>query len=205
MKLVIRRRTSMAGRQEMRKGNQMKIKIAGHQDQDAGHEDQADAEHEDQDAGHEDQYSGHTDSSWVRDPHVQALLVKEALNARGAAREKAKLAQLEKDAITKLYEGCNDGDTRLNVTLGAMDMQAKNKWTDESFDDNMPFWHYRLSKGNTCPTSIAKAKKVLCPLDLLHVKYHVFLNDCMIYRGEDAEKTTCSVRGVSRYKRGKKI
>src|SRR3954470_3088955 len=63
---------------------------AGHQDQDAGHEDQADAEHEDQVAGHEDQYSGHTDSSsWVRDPHVQELLVKEPLNARGAAREKA--------------------------------------------------------------------------------------------------------------------
>src|SRR3954465_608055 len=78
---------------------------ARHQDQDAGHEDQAYAEHEDQDAGNEDQYSGHTNSSWVRDPHVQELLVKEPLNARGAAREKAKLAQLEKDAVTKLYEG----------------------------------------------------------------------------------------------------
>src|SRR4051812_47184673 len=76
---------------------------AGHQDQDAGHEDQADAEHEDQDAGHEDQYSGHTDSSWVREPHGQELLVKEPLNARGIAREKAKLVQLEKDAVTKLY------------------------------------------------------------------------------------------------------
>ena len=67
---------------------------ADHEDQDAGHEDQQD--HEDQDARHED-------SSWVRDPHVQALLVKEAFNARGAAREKAKLAQLEKDAVTMLY------------------------------------------------------------------------------------------------------
>src|SRR3954468_16408437 len=55
---------------------------AGHQDQDVGHEDQADAEHE-------DQYSGHMNSSWVRD-HVQELLVKEPLNARGAAREKSK-------------------------------------------------------------------------------------------------------------------
>src|SRR3954466_8052014 len=66
---------------------------ADHVDQDAGHEDQDASGHEDQDAGHED-------SSWVRDPHVQALLVKEALNARGAAREKAKLAPLEKDAVT---------------------------------------------------------------------------------------------------------
>ena len=178
---------------------------AGHQDQDARHEDQADAEHEDQDAGHEDQYSGHTDSSWVRDPHVQELLVKEPLNARGAAREKAKLAQLEKDAVTKLYEGCNDGDTRLNVTLESMQLKAKHKWTDESYDDMMAFWHARLPKDNTCPTSIGEAKKALCPLDLPHVKYHVFLNDCIIYRGEDAEKTICPVCGVSRYKRGKKV
>src|SRR3954462_14629258 len=170
------------------------------------HEEDAEADHVDQDAGHEDQDVGHDEySSWVRDPHFQELLVKEALNARGAAREKAKMAQLEKDAITKLYEGCNDGDTRLNVTLGAMEMKAKHKWTDESFDDNMAFWHDRLPKGNTCPTSIAEAKKVLCPLDLPHVKYHVCINDCMIYRGEDEDKTTCSVCGVSRYKRGKKV
>src|SRR3954463_6762081 len=42
-------------------------------------------------------------------------------------------------------------------------------------------------------------------LDLPHVKYHVCINDCMIYRGEDEDKTTCSVCGVSRYKRGKKV
>ena len=140
----------------------------------------------------------------MRDPHVQALLVKEAFNARGAAREKAKLAQLEKYVVMMLYEGCNDGDTCLNVTLGAMEMKAKHKWIDESFDDNMAFWHDRLPKGNTCPTSIAEAKKVVCPLDLPHVKYHVCRNDCIIYRGEDAEKTTCPVCGVSRYKRGNK-
>src|SRR3954471_7430233 len=84
-------------------------------------------------------------------------------------------------------------DTRLNVTLGAMEMKEKHKWTDEIFDDNMAFWHYRLPKGNTCPTSITEAKKVLCPLNLPHVKYHVCINGCMIYRGEDEEKTTCSM------------
>src|ERR1043165_7532615 len=97
-------------------GHPDEVQDAGHQDQDAGHEDQEDAEHEDQDAGHEDQYFGHTDSTWVRDPHVQELLVKESLNARGATREKAKLAQLEKDAVTKLYEVAQlekDEDTRL--------------------------------------------------------------------------------------------
>src|SRR3954468_17358119 len=83
--------------------------------------------------------------------------------------------------------------------------EGKHKWTDESFDDNMAFSHDRLPKGNTCPTSIAEAKKVIFPLDLPHVKYHACINDCMIYRGEDENKTTCSVCGVSRYKRGKKV
>ena len=59
----------------------------------------------------------------------------------------------------------------MNVTLGALEMKAKHKWTDESFDDNMAFWHDRLPEGNTCPTSIDEAKKVVCPLDLPHVKY----------------------------------
>src|ERR1041385_3726468 len=43
------------------------------------HEENAEADHEDQDVGHDE------DSSWVRDRHVQELLVKEAVNARGAA------------------------------------------------------------------------------------------------------------------------
>src|SRR3954464_8102097 len=57
---------------------------------------------------------------------------------------------------------------------------------------------------HTCPTSIEDSKKIVCPLDLPHVRYHVCINDCIIYRGEDAEKTTCPVCGVSRYKKGKK-
>jgi hypothetical protein len=141
----------------------------------------------------------------LRDPHVQELLLKETSNAKAAAREKARLEQMEKDAVTPLYEGCNDEDTRLTVTLMALEMKAKHKMTDECFDDMMEFLHDRLpKKENTCPTSVAEAKKVVCPLNLPHVKYHVCINDCIIYRGEDAEKTTCPVCKASRYKRGSK-
>jgi hypothetical protein len=44
-------------------------------------------------------------TSSVRDPHLQELLFK-TTDARGAAKEKAKLAQLEIDSTTLLYEGC---------------------------------------------------------------------------------------------------
>ena len=163
---------------------------------------EADRDDDDLDAGGADDDG--TTSGWVRDPYVQELLLKQTSNARAAAREKAKLAQLEKDAVTPLYEGCRPDDTRLNVTLKAMEMKAKHKLSDASFDDMMAFWHDRLPEGNTCPTSIEDAKKIVCPLDLPHVRYHVCINDCIIYRGEDAEKTTCPVCGVSRYKKGKK-
>ena len=85
-----------------------------------------------------------------------------------------------------------------------MEMKARHKWTDASFDESMEFWHDRLPKGNTCPTSIEEAKKIVCPLDLPHVRYHACINDCIIYRGEDAERTTCPVCSQERYKKGKK-
>ena len=55
-----------------------------------------------------------------------------------------------------------------------------------------------------CPATIEEAKKIVCPLDLPHEKYHACINDCMIYRGEDAKRTTCSECDQSWYKRGKK-
>ena len=124
----------------------------------------------------------------MRDPHVQALLLKQTSNTRAAAREKSKLSQLEIDAVTPLYEGCAPEDTRLIVTLKTLQMKTKNHWTDASYNENMAFWHNRLPKGNTCPTSIEEAKKIVCPLDLPHVKYHAFLNDCIIYWGETQRK-----------------
>ena len=44
----------------------------------------------------------------------------------------------------------------------------------------------------------------MCPLDLPHVKYHVCVNDCIIYRDEYAESTICPKCGDSRYKKRKK-
>ena len=56
------------------------------------------------------------------------------------------------------------------------------------------------------PTTIEEAKKVVCPLDLPHVKYHACINDCAIYQGEYEDRTICLVYGQGRYKsHGKKV
>jgi hypothetical protein len=76
----------------------------------------------------------------VQNPYVLALLLKQTSNASDAAREKAKLASLEKDAVTPFYAGCGSRDTRLDITLRALQMKARHQWTDKSFDKNMAFW-----------------------------------------------------------------
>ena len=63
---------------------------------------------------------------WVQDPHIQELLLKQTDNARAATREKAKLDQLEIDAVTPLSEGCMPEDTRLKVLM-ALEMKVKHK------------------------------------------------------------------------------
>ena len=111
---------------------------------------------------------------------------------------------MEVDGLTPLYPGCRPEDTRLNVTLKTLEMKAEHKWTDTSYNANMEFWHARLPKGNTLPTSITEARKIVCPLDLPYVSYEACINDCVIYRDEYKERTTCPVCGQGRYKRGNK-
>ena len=111
-------------------------------------------------------------TSVVRDPHVQELLLnKTTTDPRAADRRKSKLAQLEIDSNTPLYDpGRGPEESRLRVALDILQMKAKHKWTDVSFDDNMEFQHDLLPKGNKCPTSIEEAKKIVCPLDVPHDK-----------------------------------
>ena len=71
--------------------------------------------------------------SALMESHVQELLLKEARTVR----EKAKLAQMEIDGKLPLYPGCRPQDTRLQVTLDALEMKSGNKWTDVSFNKNM--------------------------------------------------------------------
>ena len=82
----------------------------------------------------------------------------------------------------------------LKVTLIAQEMTVNHKTSDACFAKNMSFWHEHLPKGNKCPTSFEEAKKIVCPLDLPHVKYRVCMNNCIIYRDEHAESVICPVR-----------
>ena len=144
-------------------------------------------------------------SSAKRDPLVRNLLRKKTTSNRAASREEAKLAQLEVDSMTPLYDGCNPEVTRLSFTLELLMMKAKNKWTDTSLDEVLKYLKKVLPAGSLCPTSVEEAKKIVCPLDLPHIRYHTCINDCIIYWNEHAEKTFCPKCNASRYRKaGKK-
>ncbi|KAK1585288.1 hypothetical protein QYE76_018004 [Lolium multiflorum] len=83
-------------------------------------------------------------------------------------------------------------------------MKAKHGWTDTSVDDILEYVKDLLPAGNTCPGSLAEAKRITCPLDLPHEKYHACINDCIMYRKEHMDKTKCPVCDAERYKKGKK-
>ncbi|KAK1654044.1 hypothetical protein QYE76_071849 [Lolium multiflorum] len=83
-------------------------------------------------------------------------------------------------------------------------MKAKHGWTDTSVDDILEYVKDLLPAGNTCPGSLAEAKRITCPLDLPHEKYHACINDCIMYRKEHVDKTKCPVCDAERYKKGKK-
>ncbi|KAK1574492.1 hypothetical protein QYE76_017936 [Lolium multiflorum] len=153
------------------------VEVPGHdQDvEDPGHDhdhnvgDHGPDDMEDQDGGpddedHEDEDDGPSSMDWVQDPYLQELLLKQTSNARDAAREKAKMDQLEVDAVTPLYEGCRPEDTRLKVTLMALQMKVKHKMTDTSFNDNMSFWHERFPKGNDINLYMGLLKEELATL-----------------------------------------
>ena len=105
----------------------------------------------------------------MQDPHVQDLLRKSTTSERAASREEAKLAQLEVDSKTPLYNGCDPEVTRLSFTPELLKMKAKNKWTDKSLDEHLKYLHNKvLPAGNLCPTSFEEAKKIIFPFYYEH-------------------------------------
>ncbi|KAK1605086.1 hypothetical protein QYE76_028759 [Lolium multiflorum] len=140
-------------------------------------------------------------ASVVREPHLQDLLLEKT---KGAKR-KSKLEPLEIASNTPLYDsGRGLGESRLRVALDVLQMKAKHGWTDTSVDDILEYVKDLLPAGNTCPGSLAEAKRITCPLDLPHEKYHACINDCIMYRKEHMDKTKCPVCEAERYKKGKK-
>ena len=118
---------------------------------------------------------------------------------RAAIKEALKLAQLETDAKTRLYEGFDPEHTCLHVTLKLLDIKARFKSTDASLDATLEYLHKVLSRGNLLPHGVDEAKKIVCSLDLPHVRYHACINDCILYMNYYENKTECPTCNYPQY------
>ena len=88
-------------------------------------------------------------ASMVGNPHYKELFWKKTSTERAASKETAKLAQLEKDAKTPLYVGCNPKHTRLDVTLNLLDLKAQFKCNDVFFDKQLEYLSWGLPRHTT--------------------------------------------------------
>ena len=56
-----------------------------------------------------------------------------------------------------------------------------------------------LPSDNVLSSSCEEAKKLLKLLDVVYISYNAFPNDCILYRGEYADKEICLKCGHDRY------
>ena len=89
-------------------------------------------------------------ATMIQDPYVKDLLRKKTRTERAAIKEALKLAQLETDAKTPLYEGCDSEHTRLHVTLKLPDIKARFKSIDASLDATSEYYTKFFRRGISC-------------------------------------------------------
>jgi hypothetical protein len=111
---------------------------------------------------------------------------------------------LEKSLRESLYDESNGYGkefTQLRVVLELLKLKASHGWSGNSFSEFLSLLSKLLSKPNTLPTSIYRAKKLICSLSLGVDKIDACPHHCILYHKEHEFKTKCLVCGVSRYKR----
>ena len=82
-----------------------------------------------------------------------------------------------------------------------LQQKIANGVTDKGFEELLGIVKNMLPKGNELPSTIYKAKKIVCPLGLEVQKIHACPNDCILYRGEEYEKMdACPVCDAKWYK-----
>ena len=139
----------------------------------------------------------------VNDPHMRNQIEKEKADAITAKSASEKYETLLADSREGLYPGCDPEVTRLSFSLELLRIKAANNSTDKSLDDQLAYLCKIMPKDHKLPQSCNEAKKIVCPLGLEVQRYHACRNDCMIYRGKDANLKNCPVCKESQYKRGR--
>ncbi|XP_024190421.1 uncharacterized protein LOC112194412 [Rosa chinensis] len=110
--------------------------------------------------------------------------------------------RLVEDGDKALYLGCTK-HTKLNALIQTYNLKAKHGMSDVCYSDMLIMIGIFLPEGNEIPGSHYEAKKTLATLGMDYKKIHACPNDCILYRGQHADASSCPTCGESRWKLGK--
>lgn len=113
-------------------------------------------------------------------------------------RRELEFTHMLEHAETSLYPGCTKY-TRLSTIVVLYKHKPINGLSDKSFNELLDIIRDMLPDDNTLPDSMYSTK-LLKVFDLGYEKIHVCVNDCCLFKKEQAFMETCSKCGSSRWK-----
>lgn len=105
---------------------------------------------------------------------------------------------MRKLASTPLYEGATM--SKLRACLSLLDLQATYGWSDASVSSLMKLLQKMLPNPNTMSNSRRDAKQMLAMVGMDYNSIHACANDCILYRGEYVNLTSCPRCQKARYR-----
>ncbi|XP_024199865.1 uncharacterized protein LOC112203073 [Rosa chinensis] len=120
----------------------------------------------------------------------------------GISEDSNEFMKFVEDGDKPLYPGCTK-TTKLNGLIQTFNLKAKHGMTDACYSDMLIMIGLLLPEGNELPGSVYEAKRTLCALGMEYQKIHACPNDCILYRLQHADATSCPTCGESRWKLGR--
>ncbi|KAL6211660.1 hypothetical protein ACLB2K_016883 [Fragaria x ananassa] len=106
------------------------------------------------------------------------------------------------NADQPLFPGCQNF-TNLSALLECYKLKGQSGISDTCFTLMLIMIGKFLPEGHGIPSTKHQAKKALTVLCMDYEKIHACRNDCILYRGDYKNATTCPTCGILRYKLGK--
>ena len=107
--------------------------------------------------------------------------------------------ELLKEARKELYPGCEEV-TKLSFIVKLYQIKCVTGMNNRACDLILRMFTEVLPKGHCIPTNLAKVRKVIRDLGLDYKKIHACINDCVLFRNENADAEECPVCHASRWK-----
>ena len=109
------------------------------------------------------------------------------------------LYRLLEEAKKELYPGCKEV-TKVSFIVMLFQIKCMHGISNSGLEHILRSFLLVLPDGHCIPTSLEKVRKVVRDLGLDYQKIHACVNNCVLFRGDYAEKDNCPTCGESRWK-----